>query len=202
MSSNINTLDIVSSIIDDIISEILVPLPFFSEKEYNHYKIFSEKIKFSSPEDEYIWAKTQQKKCSKCNVEKKLIEFKGNTCGRDAFDQSGYRLRRPECESCTKKVQQGKSAAIKLAKNAGISFKPKADQMCENCGVTGRKGNIIVFDHDHKTEKFRGWLCNSCNRSIGVLGDDIYGMVRTLNYMLKTTPTKIHQDENGFLRIV
>jgi hypothetical protein len=34
---------------------------------------------------------------------------------------------------------------------------------CELCGSTIK----IVFDHDHKTGKFRGWICMRCNFILG-----------------------------------
>lgn len=39
---------------------------------------------------------------------------------------------------------------------------------CELCGRTGR----IVWDHNHDTGNFRGWLCYPCNTTLGVVGDD------------------------------
>jgi hypothetical protein len=33
---------------------------------------------------------------------------------------------------------------------------------------------------------FRGWLCDPCNRSLGVLGDNIEGLVKCINYLNKT----------------
>ena len=39
---------------------------------------------------------------------------------------------------------------------------------CEVCGSSRR----IVFDHSHKTSKFRGWLCNACNVALGLVEDN------------------------------
>ncbi len=39
------------------------------------------------------------------------------------------------------------------------------------------------LDHDHTTGKFRGWLCNCCNRAFGMLGDTISGLERALDYL-------------------
>lgn len=44
-------------------------------------------------------------------------------------------------------------------------------EVCENCGTVGKRG--VVFDHDHTTGKFRGWLCDNCNRALGLLNDDM-----------------------------
>ena len=40
-----------------------------------------------------------------------------------------------------------------------------------NCEVCGSE-KIIEFDHNHKTNKFRGWLCHKCNMVIGIVNDD------------------------------
>src|SRR6267378_6813421 len=37
------------------------------------------------------------------------------------------------------------------------------------CGICGKlvSGIHLVLDHDHKTGKFRGWLCQGCNLYLG-----------------------------------
>lgn len=39
------------------------------------------------------------------------------------------------------------------------------------------------LDHDHKTGRFRGWICRSCNHGIGMLGDTIEGVQNALDYL-------------------
>jgi hypothetical protein len=39
------------------------------------------------------------------------------------------------------------------------------------------------LDHNHHTGAFRGWLCVRCNSGIGLLGDDIAGMLTALRYL-------------------
>jgi hypothetical protein len=50
---------------------------------------------------------------------------------------------------------------------------------CEICGDSGR----ICFDHDHKTGKFRGWICNNCNASIGFAKDNIEILRKIIKYL-------------------
>ena len=40
-----------------------------------------------------------------------------------------------------------------------------------------------VMDHDHCTGKFRGWICASCNRGLGLLGDTESRIADTLRYL-------------------
>ncbi len=41
----------------------------------------------------------------------------------------------------------------------------------------------LVFDHCHKSLRFRGWICKDCNAAIGKLGDDLAGVERALTYL-------------------
>lgn len=48
--------------------------------------------------------------------------------------------------------------------------------LCELCNETGyERGNKpntgIVFDHDHKSGKARGWICDRCNKVLGLVKD-------------------------------
>lgn len=50
------------------------------------------------------------------------------------------------------------------------ALEPPIGQTCEICGSAGR-GRLagVVLDHDHTTGRFRGWLCDRCNRAISAL---------------------------------
>lgn len=154
--------------------------------EQAHYTQSTKALKFPTAEAERDWARTKTKPCSKCHEVLPLSYFNGNTSGADPFDRDGYRLRRPECRSCTRSAAAGKAAAAAAAKRHGVPLKAPAGTPCELCGDT----KSIVFDHDHETDTFRGWLCNACNRSIGVLGDGVPGLMKALNYLIRTQAVK------------
>ncbi|MCK9154521.1 MAG: endonuclease domain-containing protein [Paludibacteraceae bacterium] len=49
----------------------------------------------------------------------------------------------------------------------------KQDGKCAVCGkTTTENGKCLAVDHDHKTGKIRGLLCNNCNVSVGFLQDN------------------------------
>lgn len=40
-----------------------------------------------------------------------------------------------------------------------------------SCTICGDEDSLVV-DHDHKTNKIRGLLCNRCNKGLGLFRDD------------------------------
>lgn len=181
-------------------NNIIVNPKKFTENEYVLYTKYSHKSKFNSPEEEYEYAIKNEKTCSKCGIMKKLIEYNGNTSGSDPFDKNGYRLRRPECKDCTKDALEGKNIAKRLAKQQGIPYKAPEGTICQLCRKGPKKGDGLVFDHCHETKTFRGYLHNSCNRSIGVLGDTVEKLLNVINY-LNNGKKFIQDEDSGELRI-
>jgi len=57
---------------------------------------------------------------------------------------------------------------------------------CEVCGLMGKsfkKG--LHYDHNHRTGKFRGWLCIKCNMALGMVGDNINILEKLIVYLKK-----------------
>ena len=63
-----------------------------------------------------------------------------------------------------------------------LAARPKPD-CCDVCG--GNQGGI-VFDHSHRTNHFRGWLCNGCNRAIGFVNDNPHRLRMLAAYLDRT----------------
>lgn len=51
---------------------------------------------------------------------------------------------------------------------------------CEVCGEGNYK---ICYDHDHKTGKFRGWLCMHCNSTLGYAKDNPEVLQKLIDYL-------------------
>jgi hypothetical protein len=58
---------------------------------------------------------------------------------------------------------------------------------CEKCSKRAR----VVFDHCHRTNMFRGWLCDRCNLVLG-LAKDNPELLRTLAAHLETSHGSSH----------
>jgi hypothetical protein len=71
---------------------------------------------------------------------------------------------------------------MRLAKKLGKPLTPPEGSKCELCHVKGAN----VFDHDHVTNEFRGFLCDDCNRGLGLLGDSAESIKRALAYVTKS----------------
>lgn len=132
----------------------------------------------------------ESRKCIKCGEVYPLTEqyFTKN----QSTNTGGDKYFRTDCKTCYQNMTKGRNLAYK---NAGkplypdygynpITKKTVDGHPCECCGKT-TYSKRIVFDHDHQNLNHRGWVCDGCNRSIGMLGDSVSGLIRALVYVGK-----------------
>lgn len=113
--------------------------------------------------------------CSKCGKTFPLtIEYFAKN---QSTNTGGDKYFRPECKACTSKA--GREIA-EAKRRAGNPAPPALGAPCHMCGRTDRK---LLFDHDHDTLRHRGWLCDNCNRSLGMLGDSVWHLERAIRYI-------------------
>lgn len=55
--------------------------------------------------------------------------------------------------------------------------------LCACCQKKALDEESACVDHDHATGRIRGILCSSCNVGIGLLGDDVAGIRKALDYL-------------------
>lgn len=65
--------------------------------------------------------------------------------------------------------------------------------VCELCGKPP-KIRALHLDHDHKTNKFRGWLCSVCNTTLGKFGDDLAGVQQAALYLRRNTLLELSKE--------
>lgn len=74
---------------------------------------------------------------------------------------------------------QAKERNTKLHREREAQY-PKPD-VCDCCH---KKAKRLVWDHCHWTNKFRGWLCDRCNQTCGLIDDDV-SLARALDMYLR-----------------
>jgi hypothetical protein len=89
-------------------------------------------------------------------------------------DRSNYRAK--DCLKCTAKE-------TKIKEDIRRNAPPRPDK-CDCCGKEMKYENFYL-DHCHDTKVFRGWLCNTCNSGIGILGDTVESLETALMYLRK-----------------
>jgi hypothetical protein len=141
-----------------------------------------------------------KKICSQCK-ENKNIEFFGKHKCKQGI--------RPKCKEClnsrNKQYYIENSSSIKkwaknyrqtehrkewARKNAKKRLKEKRNNSatrpgpltCECCS-DNPDARGIVWDHNHESGNFRGWLCNRCNRVLGMCKDSINVFQNLIKYL-------------------
>ena len=113
-----------------------------------------------------------------------------------------------QCVECQKertkkyqKTQKGKdkSREIHLRNTYGVSLQEVLiAKNCEICFTSllseGMAGNSVCVDHDHKTGDVRGFLCNNCNRGLGMFMDNQDYLKSAISYLNKFADKTIPEE--------
>jgi len=102
--------------------------------------------------------------CTRCKTEKPLdIEhFPPHNKTKSGFDSW--------CRECRREYRKSTNRGIYRSMISDENLKYIKEETKE-CVICGSKEKLVV-DHDHKTNKIRGMLCNHCNRGLGHFRDD------------------------------
>lgn len=151
-------------------------------------------------EARYTGHRGDTKTCTKCEETKPVSEFSQR--GMGAYGP----LLRSSCKACN-----SERAKQWHADNPGRAVSNKRKQLlwelyrltpqdyfrildaqggvCAICGkppgAAHARDMRLAVDHDHETGSVRGLLCQSCNRAIGLLGDNPVLMRRAISYLLR-----------------
>lgn len=126
--------------------------------------------------------------CKPCSAEK-AREYRAKALASDNAAEIRERERRSN-----RRTQLRKKYGITpedydamLAEQGGV---------CAVCGgLPDRDRDHFDVDHCHKTGIVRGLLCSSCNRSIGLLGDDPDRILRAALYVELYVPSEVIHGE-------
>ncbi len=120
--------------------------------------------------------------CRKCNKLKPLREFYNKArswcikCSRESCREYGINNKKKRNKRLQKWRQQNpklaklKDKRARLKKKYNITLK-QLSKLIEfkkgKCWICGTNKKRLVIDHDHKTGRVRGMLCDLCNRHLG-----------------------------------
>lgn len=143
----------------------------------SHYKRL---IRYGDPE-------TPLKRIPSYNNEKCSIEscdFKSNTNGLCVNHYAVIRRKtNPEAQR-RRQVKFKAKRDLKLIELAG-RVRPELCEICQEYGAEVFQDirSRIVWDHCHRCNGFRGWLCNRCNRVLGSVKDSIPLLLKMAIYL-------------------
>ena len=129
------------------------------------------------------------KVCTKCKKKKSLSCFY-----KDRQKQGGLRY---WCKDCVlenvyaweeKNIGNLKSIIKNrdLKKLYGIGlvdYERMYNTQCGFCLICKTKKDVLCIDHNHKTGKIRGLLCNNCNRVLGSVKEDVNILSEMIDYI-------------------
>jgi hypothetical protein len=75
-----------------------------------------------------------------------------------------------------------------LTEATAAAMRAAQDNQCAICAVpmtTERGPHMACLDHSHETGLVRGYLCNKCNRALGLFQDNLENLRRAADYLEK-----------------
>ena len=112
-----------------------------------------------------------EKYCKKCNELKQVSEF------RPRKDRTSG------CYNYCKQCRNDKARASRFSITIEELKTYMSVNKCECCNKELQDDKDKYIDHCHITNTIRGVLCHKCNTGIGMLGDDIKGLLNAIKYL-------------------
>lgn len=137
------------------------------------------------------------KHCKTCDTTKPLSDFgllRGkprHICkecrkqeSKDWYEQN--KDRKKELSQKYRHIKKDKDLQATYGIDLATYHKMLAEQnhQCKICSAhQDTLKRAMCVDHDHKTGKVRGLLCDTCNRSLGLLKDNIDTLMKAVKYL-------------------
>jgi len=114
---------------------------------------------------------TDMSECKECHKILPMIAY--TTAG---LRSDGAYYPKKICRQCATIVREEQRTVVKNA--------PPKPERCECCH---KKDKLLHVDHIHGSFVFRGWLCKGCNTGMGLLGDDLGGLLQAAVFLENDT---------------
>lgn len=109
-----------------------------------------------------------KKICNVCHRLKKTTDFAKNQNAKN-----NRSVRRPSCKDCRIEMEGvgvSKTDRLKWSKKKPVN-EPFECPICRKKTIAGVTSKVVL-EHDHRTGKAGGWICDSCNTGLGRFKDD------------------------------
>ena len=126
--------------------------------------------------------------CTRCkeNKPKDLVNFPPHNKCKDGLDSWCRKCR----ASYRSEINRGKFRGQLTDDEVKELKKQEKCDICGGSDFAGSRHNkhlekvyALVMDHNHQTGKFRGMLCNHCNRGLGNFKDNIQNLEQAILYL-------------------
>lgn len=118
--------------------------------------------------------------CTQCKLSKSLSMFhnsngpKGGPLHKQARCKSCNSIKTKQWNKNNREKYLANTRNLNLKRLYGMSllvYEIMKEEQHGLCAICKREADLVV-DHDHRTGTVRGLLCQSCNRGMGMLGED------------------------------
>ena len=130
------------------------------------------------------------KRCTSCKEHKYFKDFSKNKSKPDGYHNQCKACRSKYKPSAKSKERNRKYlAAWNRLKSSGFTQEEydaklkEQDYRCAICRTDDSGPMAFHADHDHKTGKKRGILCDKCNTGLGLLKDDVEILCAAIEYL-------------------
>lgn len=124
-----------------------------------------------------------RKKCSTCKGTKGPAEFHKSKATSD-----GYQTSCKECQKIAHETSAAKRINLKsrLKTKYNLSLEEYEEQVnwqSSCCLICCEHVERLCVDHDHTTGQTRGFICDLCNKGLGMFKDNPETVERAFNYL-------------------
>lgn len=165
--------------VNDIVGVLILPNKFVHLRSNTHIDL--NKSNFEFIDISQTGDMNEYKICDRCFKYKLTDGFENNR-----IKKGGLITKRPSCRDC-RKIKNGVGISSEDRK-IWDEKKPQPGDIfkCPICKKTSISGiSKHVLDHNHKTGKVRGYLCESCNTGIGRFDDDINITKNAIDWLIQ-----------------
>lgn len=129
------------------------------------------------------------KKCNACHVTKDSVEFCSDKTQPDGLARSCSWCNSARTRNWYNRVGRSKRLLIQRVARYKITnsdlelMLQKQENRCSLCRRQFKHRRDYAIDHDHKNNRVRSLLCNSCNSGLGMFRDDVDLLRSAIEYL-------------------